>query len=336
MQTIFPCHHLICCSRPDRKGMKATWPSCPPEAGAIQGPGKGWAAERRSPGLIIPPPVSLLSPSHLGSEGTGHRDQLVLVKSTGSGVGHPRFKLSLYVLQRRDLGHVTKLRASLSSLILRDEHRSKLERSKLDRSQYLTDAIAVSGKWVEWRLRLVQSTQKALRQYLLYYLGLCILLFHRHGRNHYPILQLVAEAEAPIFWPSEAKNWLIGKDLDAGKDWGKEEKGVTEKVMVGWHRWLNGHESEQTPEDIGRQRSLACCGWWDRKESDMTEWLNSNNIWWTGGTIKSSLLPENMRQSWSSSSGHLSSSLRPSRLTPDLSEITVGKSPPSYGSQSTS
>ena len=53
-----------------------------------------------------------------------------------------------------------------------------------------------------------------------------------------------AEAETPIFWPSDVKNWLIGKDPDAGKDWWWEEKGMTEDEKVRWHHWLNGHESE--------------------------------------------------------------------------------------------
>ena len=57
------------------------------------------------------------------------------------------------------------------------------------------------------------------------------------------------KAEAPILWPPDAKSWLIGKDLDAGKDWGLEEKGATEDGMVGWHHWLNGHEFEQVPGD---------------------------------------------------------------------------------------
>ena len=56
-----------------------------------------------------------------------------------------------------------------------------------------------------------------------------------------------AEAETPILWPPDAKNWLIGKDLDAGKDWGQEEKGVTEDEMVGWHHQLDKHELEQAP-----------------------------------------------------------------------------------------
>ena len=54
-----------------------------------------------------------------------------------------------------------------------------------------------------------------------------------------------AEAETPILWPPDAKNWLIGKDCDAGKDWRQEEKGMIEDEMVGWHHWLNGHEFEQ-------------------------------------------------------------------------------------------
>ena len=54
-----------------------------------------------------------------------------------------------------------------------------------------------------------------------------------------------AEAKAPILWEPDAKNQLIGKDPDAGKDWGQEEKAVTEDKMVGWHHWLNGHEFEQ-------------------------------------------------------------------------------------------
>ena len=58
-----------------------------------------------------------------------------------------------------------------------------------------------------------------------------------------------AEAETPILWPPDVKNWLIRKDPDAGKDWRQEEKGMTENEMVGWHQQLNGHDFEQTPED---------------------------------------------------------------------------------------
>ena len=57
------------------------------------------------------------------------------------------------------------------------------------------------------------------------------------------------DAGAPILWPPDTKSWLLGKDPDAGKDWGQEEKGATEDEMVGWHHWFNGHEFEQTPGD---------------------------------------------------------------------------------------
>ena len=82
-----------------------------------------------------------------------------------------------------------------------------------------------------------------------------------------------AEAETPIVWPPDVKNWLIGKDPDAGKDW-KQEKGTTEDEMVGWHHWLDGHEFEQSPGVDDGQGSMACCSPWGRKESDTTEWLN--------------------------------------------------------------
>ena len=75
--------------------------------------------------------------------------------------------------------------------------------------------------------------------------------------------------KAPILWPPDAKNRLIGKDPDSGKDWG-QEKGVTEDEIVGWHHWHNGHESEQFPGDSEGQESLACSFSWGRKESDMT------------------------------------------------------------------
>ena len=68
-----------------------------------------------------------------------------------------------------------------------------------------------------------------------------------------------AKAETPILWPLDAKNWLIGKDLDAGKDWRQEDKGTTEDEMVEWHHWLNGHESGWTPGVGDGQGGLACC-----------------------------------------------------------------------------
>ena len=74
------------------------------------------------------------------------------------------------------------------------------------------------------------------------------------------------EAETPILWPPDVKNWLIWKDPDAGKDWRQEEKGTTENEMVRWHHKLNGHEFAQTPGDSEGQRSLACCSPRGRKE----------------------------------------------------------------------
>ena len=70
------------------------------------------------------------------------------------------------------------------------------------------------------------------------------------------------------------KSWVIGKDSDAGRDWGQEEKGTTEDEMAGWHGWLDGHESEWTPGVGDGQGGLACCDSWGHKESDMTEQLN--------------------------------------------------------------
>ena len=82
------------------------------------------------------------------------------------------------------------------------------------------------------------------------------------------------EAEIPILWPPDAKSWLIWKDLDAGKDWRLEKKGMMEDEIVGWHYRLNGHEFEQALGVGDGQGGLACCSPWGHKKSDMTEWLN--------------------------------------------------------------
>ena len=83
-----------------------------------------------------------------------------------------------------------------------------------------------------------------------------------------------AVAETPILWPPHAKSWLIGKDSDAGRDWGQEKKGTTEEEMVGWHHWLDGHEFEGTLGVGDGQGGLVCCGSWGCKELDRTEQLN--------------------------------------------------------------
>ena len=80
-----------------------------------------------------------------------------------------------------------------------------------------------------------------------------------------------AKAETPVLWSPHAKSWLIGKDSDAGRDWG--EKGTTEDEMAGWHHWLDGRESGWTPGVVDRQGGLACWDSWGHKESDTTERL---------------------------------------------------------------
>ena len=89
-----------------------------------------------------------------------------------------------------------------------------------------------------------------------------------------------AKAETLVLWPPDAKSWLIGKDSDAGRDLGQEEKGTTEDEMAGWHHWLDGHESGWTPGVGDGQGALSCCDSWSRKESDTTEWLNWTELKW--------------------------------------------------------
>ena len=89
-----------------------------------------------------------------------------------------------------------------------------------------------------------------------------------------------AIAETPVLWPPHAKSWLLGKDSDAGRDWGQEEKGMTEDKMAGWHHWLDGRECEWTPGVGDGQGSLTCCGSLGLKESGMTERLNWTELNW--------------------------------------------------------
>ena len=78
----------------------------------------------------------------------------------------------------------------------------------------------------------------------------------------------VVDAETLIIWPPDAKSWLIGKDPDAGKDWGQEETGTTEDEMTGWHHRLDGHGFGWTPGVGDGQGGLVCCDSWGCKESD--------------------------------------------------------------------
>ena len=113
-----------------------------------------------------------------------------------------------------------------------------------------------------------------------------IQLVHPGGDQSWVFIgRIAAEAETPIFWPPHVKSWLIRKDPDAGRDWGQEEKGMTEDEMAGWHHQLNGHESESTPGVGDGQGGLACCDSWGRKELDRTEWLNWTEIMVGKGTV---------------------------------------------------
>ena len=83
-----------------------------------------------------------------------------------------------------------------------------------------------------------------------------------------------AKAETPVLWPPHVKSWLIGKDPDAGRDWGQEEKGTTEDEMAGWHHRLDGRKFESTLWVGDGQGGLECCDSWGHKELDKTERLN--------------------------------------------------------------
>ena len=102
-----------------------------------------------------------------------------------------------------------------------------------------------------------------------------IKLVHPKGNQSWIFIgRTDAEAETPILWSPDEKNWLLGKDPDAGKDWRQEEMGTKEDEMVRWHHRLDGHEFEQALGVGDGQGSLACCSSWGHKELDMTEPLN--------------------------------------------------------------
>ena len=114
------------------------------------------------------------------------------------------------------------------------------------------------------------------------------------------------EAETPILWPPDSKSWLIWKDPDVVKDWGQEEKGMTEDKMVGWHHQLNGHGFGWTLRVGDGQGGLACCGSWGCKESDTTERLN-----WTTASLSLLRFTEWLVDSSCDSLGHVKFHLYP-------------------------
>ena len=97
--------------------------------------------------------------------------------------------------------------------------------------------------------------------------------YRKKGDGHLEEL-VFSHSWSPVLWTPHAKSWLIGKDSDAGRDWGQEEKGTTEDEMAGWHHGLDGGESEWILRDGGGQGGLVCCDSWGRKELDTTKRLN--------------------------------------------------------------
>ena len=115
-----------------------------------------------------------------------------------------------------------------------------------------------------------------------------------------------AEAETPVLWPPYEKSWPPGKDSDAGRDWGQEEKGTTEDEMAEWHHCLDGRESEWTLGDGDEQGGLGCCNSWGHRASDTTEQLN-----WTELKETWHLKPKFDVGSWIESSGKTNESQFP-------------------------
>ena len=103
-------------------------------------------------------------------------------------------------------------------------------------------------------------------------------VYHKGNQAWVFIGRTDVEAETPILWPPDAKNWPIRKDPEAGEDWGQEEKRATEDEMVGWRHWFDGHEIAQALGDGEGQGSLASCSPWGRKRLDMTEQITTTSI----------------------------------------------------------
>ena len=135
-------------------------------------------------------------------------------------------------------------------------------------NSYPLNSLMALKNWCFWTVVLKKTPESPLD---------CkeIQSFHSEGDQPWDFFgRNDAKAATPVLWPPHAKSWLIGKDSDAGRDWGQEEKGTTEDDMAGWHHWLDGRESEWTLGVGDGLQGLACCDSWGRKELDTTEWLN--------------------------------------------------------------
>ena len=126
----------------------------------------------------------------------------------------------------------------------------------------------VSKNWCFWTVVLEKTLENPL-------VSKEIQPVHPEGNQSWIVIRRTdVETETLILWPPDVKNWLIGKDPDAGKDWRQEKKRMTKHEMVGWHQGLDEHQCEQAPGVGDGQGGLACCNSWGHKESDTSERLN--------------------------------------------------------------
>ena len=153
----------------------------------------------------------------------------------------------------------------------------------MDRSIQTESRLVVARSWGKKRMGRLTADK-----FLLWMMKCWGVRYRRWLYDFVNILittEFIHKAETPVLWPPHEKSWLIGKDSDAGRDWGQEEKGTTEDEMAGWHHWLDGCESEWTPGVGDGQGGLACCNSWGRKESDTTERLNWTERNWKELTL---------------------------------------------------
>ena len=120
-----------------------------------------------------------------------------------------------------------------------------------------TDSLKKTDAGKDWRQEKKGTTEKEMTGW-------------HHWLNGHEFEHVLGDGETPVLWPPHVKSWLIGKDSDAGRDWGQEEKGTTQDEMVGWYHRLNGYEFEQAPGDGERQGSLVCCSPWSHRELNKT------------------------------------------------------------------
>ena len=157
-------------------------------------------------------------------------------------------------------------------------HFWRTRREKFSKSHYQERLLLLLGNDLSY-VKVTMNRETVVLIVLSFVLWLSIVVKPVNPKGSQPwifIGRTDAEAEAPIFWPRDVKSQFIGKDPDAGKNWGQEEEGTIEDEIIGWHHWLNGHEFEQAPGDGEGQGSLVYCSPWGLKESDMIEWQNNN------------------------------------------------------------